>query len=209
MTMTPQERADTEEIWLAQLFLESAAEWLNYAEWLDGSQVKIVHCGNSVARVVADAGRGDVIGEFEIAASARRLPPGPEEDGALRAELADAAKANEPIWVPATWADVRTGDDVRLPGTENYAHVHRAVHLHWHVDPRSSEYRPKPLEWSGVAVTLYTKGNETAGSIEVQASEFTMDPAKPIDIKTTQLELDAVNLLGGWPARIGIITDAQ
>jgi hypothetical protein len=135
---------------------------------------------------------------------------GPEDDGALRDELAAVAAANEPIWVPRTWADVRTGDDVRLPGTENYAHVHRAVHLHWHVDPRtgtSSYNPPQPMSWSGVHVTLYTKKNETTGNIDVQASEFTMDPAKPIEIKTTQLELDAIELIGGWPARVGVITN--
>lgn len=114
-----------------------------------------------------------------------------------------------PIWVARTWVDVRSGDDVRLPGTENYAHVQRAVHLHWHVDPRTgtSAYNPPiPMQWSGVHVTLYTTASDGTRGMTTQASEFTMDPAKPIDIRTTQLELDAIELLGGWPARVGMIT---
>ena len=119
------------------------------------------------------------------------------------------APTDDPIWVLRTWADVRTGDDVRLPGTENCAHVAKAVHHDWQVDPRSGTGKfnpPRPLKWSGVHVSLWTT-IPAPGVINVQESQFTMDPAKPVEIKTTQLELDAINLLGGWSARVGVITE--
>jgi hypothetical protein len=188
---------------LALLALGSAQEWLNYAEWHDGSQIKITWQNGLSVRVVSDSGRGDVIGEFEITVFARRLPPpGPEEDGALRDELA-AEAAQELIWVPRTWLDVRTGDDVRLPGTDNTAHVEHAVHQRWRVDPRTgtaSWNPPQPLEWSGVKVTLRTTANPD------QPAELTMDPAKPVEIKLAQVEADAIELLG-WENRTQLITE--
>jgi hypothetical protein len=110
----------------------------------------------------------------------------------------------ELIWVPRTWTDVRTGDDVRLPGTDATAHVEHAVRQRWNVDSRTgtaSWNPPQPLEWSGVKVTLRTTANPD------QPAELVMDPAKPIEIKLTQGEADAIELLG-WDNRTELITES-
>lgn len=209
------------ECWLAEAFLECGGEWLTYAEGPGGEQIKIEHHGDSVTRLLYADGL-EFIGDFHVTASARRLPPPcPESDGApqaelaerdralseqlaeddeaLRAELADAA-AHTPQWVPRTWADVRTGDRVRLPGTDSTALVEHAQRQAWHVDPRSgtSSYNPpRPLEWSGVKVSLRPAERPD------QVAEFTMDPAKDVEIRLSPLELQAIELLG-WSNRIEI-----
>jgi hypothetical protein len=99
------------------------------------------------------------------------------------------------IWVPRTWADVRLGDRVRMIGSDNPpAYVQTCVHLHWHADPRSSEYRPEALEWAGVRVSLKHGGR------------YEMDPAKPIEIEIAENEFHILNALG-WENRVGVIRD--
>lgn len=208
----PNEASDTQDAdaqYLAQIFLDSGAEWIKYVEWRDGRRVKIEHHGRNIARALY-ADSLELIGDFEVTAAGRRLPPlGPEDDGALRDELAavEQARHDELIWVPRTWADVRPGDDVRLPGTDNVAHVQHAVHLRWHVDPRtgtSSWNPPQPLEWSGVHVMLRTAAHPD------QPADLTMDPAKAVEIHLTQSEADAMDALdaaglAGWRNRAGLI----
>jgi hypothetical protein len=109
--------------------------------------------------------------------------------------------ADVPAWHERTWVDVRTGDTVRLPGTENIAYVRHAVHQGWHVDPRSSEYRPVAMEWTAVHVEL-TAGQQHDATV---LGVLDMDPAKPILIQLTQSEVDAIELLGGWLDRVGMI----
>jgi hypothetical protein len=113
----------------------------------------------------------------------------------------DCGSLDELKWFKRTWLDVRTGDTVKLPGTENTAYVRHAVHQGWHVDPRSSEYRPVAMEWTAVHVELtqsHWPASEVLGVLD-------MDPAKPILIQLTQLEVDAIELLGGWLNRVGMI----
>lgn len=98
------------------------------------------------------------------------------------------------VWYPRTWVDVRAGDQVRLPDSDVTATIATAVHLHWHVDPRSSEYEPRPLEWSGVQVRFEGEDQPLR----------TMDPAKPIDILLSPQEHSHIKFLG-WPNRIGMI----
>lgn len=103
-------------------------------------------------------------------------------------------------WRNRTWLDVRTGDTVKLPGTENTAYVRHAVHQRWHVDPRSSEYRPVAMEWTAVHVELTAGQQHDAAVLGV----LDMDPAKPILIQLSQSEVNAFELLGGWQSRIGM-----
>lgn len=198
----PAPKIDEDAQYLAELFLEVGDEWLKYVEWRDGQQAKIEHWIDNVTRVIY-ADSLELIGEFEVTASARRLPPpGPEDDDALR---------DDPIWVPRTWTDVRSGDDVRLPGTDNYAHVQRAVHQAWQVDPRtgtSSYNPPRALAWSGVKVTLYSTAEDGTRGFATQVSEFTMDPVKPIEIKLTRSEVEAIELLG-WDNRLELIVEGE
>lgn len=209
------ERRRTQERHLSALVLETArGGWLGYAEWLDDTQVKVTHLSTGTMRVTAESGRGDVIGEFAVTVTARKLPPpGPEDDGALRDELAATEKSaqqqDELIWVPRTWQDVRTGDRVRMPGSANEAHVAHAVHQHWHVDPRtgtSSFNPPRAMEWECVHVVLTDRADQ---SLRRHLGEWDMDPAKPIEIQISASELDAMILLNGedeaWHRRKGLI----
>jgi hypothetical protein len=109
--------------------------------------------------------------------------------------------ADVPQWHERTWVDVRTGDTVKLPGTENTAYVRHAVHQGWHVDPRSSEYRPVAMEWSCVHVELTAGQEHDAATLGV----LDMDPAKPILIQLSRSEVDAIELLDGWQQRVGMI----
>ncbi len=110
----------------------------------------------------------------------------------------------ELIWVPRTWADVRAGDTVRMPGTDSTARVVSAVHRAWHVHPAADEYRPNemPANWSEVYVGLRPLDSEAPE--DVPCTRYSMDPAGPIEIQATQAEVDAIEMLGGWPARVGI-----
>jgi hypothetical protein len=104
---------------------------------------------------------------------------------------------DELIWVKRTWQDVRPGDTVRLPDSDNPpAHVHSGVHLPWHVDPRSNEYRPEVLKYRVIRVQL--------DHPEVSPVPYDMDPDKPILIQLTQSEVAAIEAIG-WENRIGLV----
>lgn len=203
MTMTPQERAVVQAAIAFRHYLASIAD-----EAHSGAEIDLADAIDALIYSCSDCNRGG----HTCPGDGESIGHGDTDCGNHDETYPAPDDAAEPIWVSRTWVDVRTGDDVHLPGTENYAHVQRAVHLRWHVDPRSgtSSYNPpRPLEWSGVHVTLYTTVKDriaAANGMGAQASEFTMDPAKPIEIKTTQLEVDAIDLLGGWPARVGVVT---
>lgn len=109
----------------------------------------------------------------------------------------DCGEHDEPAltWVTRTWADVRIGDRVRLPGPDSpSAIVQTCVHLHWHADPRSSEYQPEPLEWAGVNIKLDSNPDRT----------YVMAPGKPVEIEIGEAEVHLLNALG-WENRVGVI----
>jgi hypothetical protein len=115
----------------------------------------------------------------------------------------DCGEHSEPalIWVARTWADVRIGDRVRMIGSDAPpALVQTCVHLHWHADPRSSQYRPEPLEWTGVRVTL------SPGDSGVIVGPYEMDPLKLIEIEIGENEFHILNALG-WENRVAVIRD--
>lgn len=122
-----------------------------------------------------------------------RIAP-PPDDKQLKREA-----EREPIWVECTWRDVRTGDLVRLPHNPSVSpsRVASAVLQGWHVDPRSSEYRPAPLEHSTVRVTL---ADPASGSF---LGSYLMDPDKPIEIQAHLSDLHAARTLGVdfWESR--------
>jgi hypothetical protein len=110
-------------------------------------------------------------------------------------ELAFADADQSKIWAPLPVAAVR-GDVIRMPGKEGSERTVTGVSpvIPWHVHPAANPYRPneKRTEWSEVKVRF--------AGIE-QPLSFT-DPAFALEIETTQTELDAVALLGGWGARV-------
>lgn len=137
---------------------------------------------------------------------------GPEDDGAIRDELAAVEQAQQGLgWWPRSWADVRQGDTVKLPDSEAApAFVVSAVHLSWHVKPGTgtSAYSPPyPLNWSTVRVTLADRA-PAPGEVVRPLGTWNMDPAKTILIQLTQIEVDALDLMG-WNNRAGLIAEQE
>lgn len=108
--------------------------------------------------------------------------------------------ANVEVWVERTWRDVREGDAVRVPG--NPASAATATRVgpvnHWHAAPDASQYRPNdsPMEWAGINVTLTLPDGTT------NTPPYGMNPDAPVEIHTTRREVGAIELLGGWSARV-------
>lgn len=178
---------------VAELVLVVAQEWLNYASL--GDRNEQVRCTwhddpeGATLHVDSETGHG---GRFLISVQAQRLPDlppiGPENDQAL----ADFRTPDVPGWVRRTWADVRAGDTVRLPGTVHTATVDGPpVRLPWHVHSKSGKYEAISAQWSEIRVRL-------AGRDGV----LSMDPAGKVDILLTAAEVAAVEALGGWEHRV-------
>ncbi len=108
----------------------------------------------------------------------------------------EIAEAEQPkVWTAAVIAEVRPGDRIRIAGNSESAAVVEGVSplLRWHVHPAANPYHPEEsrAEWTELKVRF-------AGRKELVS--FTK-PDFPIEIETTQMELDAVTALGGWGAR--------
>jgi hypothetical protein len=149
----------------------------------------------------------------------------PLNDRALRAfaralgiEIEKDAEASQSfIWVRRTWADARQGDAIRPINTDGFALDQHAAHVvrigptcEWHVDDltavteqdvRDRQYRPSEhrLTYSARLVTLAPLADESAAPF---SPPHGMSPDAPVDIRTTQVEADAIELLGGWTARL-------
>jgi len=121
------------------------------------------------------------------------------------------------IWVLRTWADVRRGDVVRMPGQEaTAAEVMELTTLSWHVNDippegmtpeeaerfaRDVQYRPNEHagEWTARSVTLRPlSADDPAARHRIP----NVNPAAPVEIRLTQAEVDAIELLGGWAQRV-------
>lgn len=106
--------------------------------------------------------------------------------------------AREPRWVTGrTWADVRAGDAVRLPGAEP-VHVLTAAVFKWHVSeqrgPWNADQRAYEVirqEWSVVGVRLAEYPD-----MEIMR----MQPAGEVEILMTAAER-AVTEMIGWSNR--------
>lgn len=193
------EQPDTLADDVADLVLDSATEWLKYVQFSDGSQAKMTWSYGNIVRVEhTETGH---VAEFQVTVNATRLPPpGPEDDGALRAELAE-----ELVWALRTWTDVRSGDTVRPPGREVTAEIATAVLMCWNVDPRtgtSSWNPPVALPHEVMNVRFTHEPDVVRG----------MDPTKPVEIHLARGEVEALDVLGdaiGWTERIGLVVVTQ
>jgi len=90
---------------------------------------------------------------------------------------------------------------VRLPGTDSEAHVESCYHsADWHVHPAADPYHPErmPATWREVRVNLIDGTAKRIGPLS-------MAPDDAIEIRVTQSEINAIELLGGWSERVGII----
>lgn len=113
----------------------------------------------------------------------------------------DPTDFSPPIWVPATWRDVRQADTVRMPGQEGtQALVYNLGPVnHWHAAPNASQYRPNesPLEWASIPVTLSPLAGGPAFT-----PEHGMNPDAPVEIEFTEREWAAIEALGGLRHRV-------
>jgi hypothetical protein len=133
---------------------------------------------------------------------------------------------NISYWVPRTWADVRVGDVVRMPGQEaTAAEVMELATLGWHVNDipptqlpyesdhdyakrvkafnKDVQYRPNEHagEWTARPVTLRPlAADDPAARHRIP----NVSPGAPVEIRCTQVELDAIELLGGWSQRVAV-----
>jgi hypothetical protein len=131
-------------------------------------------------------------------------------------------------WALRTWADVRRGDVVRMPGQDaTAAEVMELVTLKWHVNDRPPaqnrgepdhayaervkafnedvQYRPNEHagEWTARPVTLRPlAADDPAARHRIP----NVNPGAPVEIRCTQVELDAIELLGGWSQRVAVTT---
>jgi hypothetical protein len=123
------------------------------------------------------------------------------------------------MWVLRTWADVRRGDVVRMPGQEaTAAEVMELATLGWHVNDippanatpeqaaafaRDVQYRPNEHagEWTARPVTLRPLA---ADDPAIRHRIPNVNPGAPVEIRCTQAELDAIELLGGWSQRVAV-----
>ena len=126
---------------------------------------------------------------------------------------------NISYWVLRTWADVRRGDVVRMPGQEaTAAEVMELITLPWHVNDippanatpeqaaafaRDVQYRPNEHagEWTARPVTLRPLAAEDPAARHRIPN---VNPGAPVEIRCTQVEVDAIELLGGWSQRTSV-----
>jgi hypothetical protein len=105
--------------------------------------------------------------------------------------------APRPAWRVVTWKDIAgsaaSGTRVRLGTAE--AVVESAALQTWHADPRSSEFRPQPLEHQVCAVRLAGRGQL-----------YSMPPTGAVEILDVEWpEAD----MAGWVSAAGAVLECQ
>lgn len=166
-------------------------------------------CASGTCVVNAGVTRDELAAECDNCAPLRANASVTRVDGTGQdTACVDCGWRAELIWVPRTWVDVRTGDRVRMPGSDAVAYVRSAVHLRWHVKPGTgtSQYNPPaPLEWAGVRVTLKM---HNPNADEWSEMSYEMDPAKPVEIEIDRDTAETAALMHGgpdwWANRVGI-----
>ena len=108
----------------------------------------------------------------------------------------------EPHWVLRTWADVVTGDEVRMPGTDATATISmRYRHpsedptgQSWHVRAGHGGHWNDSVAQPGECVVRFGDEEELR----------TMLPTAPVEIKLTANEVEVLELMGrdGWAIRV-------
>jgi hypothetical protein len=183
----------------------------NYARHqCPGCGTPVPHAGSSVCAACLGEASGSAFAEMmrkELRGTVAPLPEPETVDcplcSAQSQDLpAHMADYHPSVWVTRTWRDVRTGDHVRMPGTDVTAHIGRR-YLHpsqdpqgrtWHVisggDGQRARFNDHTVLPSECVVLL-------AGEKEVRF----MDPAKPVEIEMTVENQRAAELLG-WENRV-------
>lgn len=120
-------------------------------------------------------------------------------------EALNALVAGEvgPNWILRTWADVRRGDTVRMPGTEHTAKIKdryippAASRKEAMAGPDSWHIIPGQGHWNDHVV----RPSECWLVFEGESELRNMDPAKPVEILLSTLEVQAIEAIG-WENRM-------
>jgi hypothetical protein len=115
---------------------------------------------------------------------------------------------NVPRWELRTWVDVRTGDFVRPPGVEEAAAEILSIGpvLEWHVNDAQplDDFQRRDMQYNpGRYAGVYSVRHVTMRP-ELTDARMTRDmrPEAPVEIHSTAAELRAIELFGGWAARL-------
>ena len=122
----------------------------------------------------------------------------------LALTVEDIWPVEEPQWVLRTWADVVTGDEVRMPGTEVTASI-AMRYRHPSEDPTGRSWHVVPLDmtpgpWAHTKDHVVQPG-ECVVQMEGRQKAFFADPAAPVEIKLTAEEVKLFDRLG-WANRV-------
>jgi hypothetical protein len=112
-----------------------------------------------------------------------------------------------PRWELRTWADVRAGDFVRPPGVEAATAEVLSIGpvLEWHVDDAQplDDFQRRDIQYNpGRYAGAYSVRHVTMRGLNTDPMTRDMRPEAPVEIHTTAAELRAIELLGGWAARV-------
>jgi hypothetical protein len=115
---------------------------------------------------------------------------------------------NQPQWVERPWVDVRAGDTVRPPGQEEHrTTIASAVHLPRHVHPATETSRyPAPAEWKQIIVRMQPLAD--FGPIAETKRLEVNNPSASVEILLSPSELAAIEALGGFANRLGLVASA-
>jgi hypothetical protein len=126
----------------------------------------------------------------------------------LRAAI-ESVKSEVPLWALRTWADVRKGDTVRMPGSEITATITDRL---WHPseDPRGESWHVvhdgTTDKWAHTRDRFVQPGECVIVSPDITAAEHGrwMEPTAGVEILLPggEAELAAIELLGGFSARL-------
>ena len=113
-------------------------------------------------------------------------------------------------WILRTWADVRAGDTVRMPGTDYTATIAaryappaadrkaaRVERGQWHIIPGATGHWDDHPVRPGEVWVVFTG----------QTHLRNMDPTKPVEIQLSAVEVAAIELIG-WENRVELRHDA-
>jgi hypothetical protein len=112
-----------------------------------------------------------------------------------------------PRWVLRTWADVRAGDFVRPPAVEEATAEVLSIGpvLEWHVNDAQplDDFQRRDIQYNpGKYAGAYSVRHVTMRGVNTEPMTRDMRPEAPVEIHTTAAELRAIELLGGWAARV-------
>jgi hypothetical protein len=118
--------------------------------------------------------------------------------------VAGGQRTEEPQWVLRTWADVVTGDSVRMPGTDATAII-AMRYRHPSEDPTGKSWHVVPSTETGPWAHTkdhFVQPGECVVLLDVPGErERFMDPAAAVEIALTPAEVAVIEMLG-WANRL-------